>query len=118
MLVLTGDSHSFWANALHNASGIPQGLELGTSGITSPGDFALLGEAGARLLDERLLDSNPEVLWTDGLHNGYLRLRLTPSQAVADYVAVSTVLERRYQLRRLRRMHITPGSSGLDWEWG
>lgn len=117
LLVLTGDSHSFWANALHDESGTALGLELGTSGITSPGDFALLGEAGARLLDERLIDSNPEVLWTDGVHNGYVRLRLTPGEALADYVAVSTVLERTYRLHNLRQMRIARGRKGLDWQW-
>ena len=38
-LVLTGDSHAFWLNALHNTAGAPRGLELGTTGITSPGGF-------------------------------------------------------------------------------
>lgn len=117
LLVLTGDSHSFWTNELHDDGGRAMGLELGTTGISSPGDFALFGEAGATLLDERLVQSNPEVLWTDGRHNGYLRLRLTPGEAVADYVAVSTVLSREYGLRRLRQLRIAPRSLGLDWRW-
>ncbi|MHA7816594.1 MAG: alkaline phosphatase D family protein [Pseudohaliea sp.] len=118
LLVLTGDSHSFWANALHDAAGSPMGLELGTAGITSPGDFARLGRDGARLLDRRLVEANPEVLWTDGLHNGYLRLRLTPARAHADYIAVSSVVERDYRLSRLRRLRVGRGESGLAWDWG
>lgn len=118
LLVLTGDSHSFWANVLHDAAGHRAGLELGTTGITSPGDFARLGRAGAQLLDRRLEESNPEVLWTDGLHNGYLRLRLTPARAQADYIAVSSVRDRDYGLSRLRRLRIAREGGVLVWEWG
>ena len=117
LLVLTGDSHSFWANALHDGAGDSVGLELGTTGITSPGDFARLGRDGARLLDRRLAEGNPEVLWTDGLHNGYLRLRLTPARAQADYIAVSSVLDRAYSLSRLRRLQISREAGTLAWEW-
>jgi alkaline phosphatase D len=117
LLVLTGDSHSFWANTLHDDDAMPIGLELGTTGISSPGDFARLGNDGARLLDKRLVASNPEVLWTDGRHNGYLRLRLTPTEAQADYVAVSSVLERDYTLQRLRRLRIVRREGRLYWRW-
>ena len=36
-IVVSGDSHSFWANDLHDAAGKRIAAEFGTTGITSPG---------------------------------------------------------------------------------
>lgn len=106
LLVLTGDSHSFWANRLSDASGRPAGLELGTTGITSPGDFLGFGVEGAAHYDTLLARHNPEIAWTDCRHNGYLRLRLTPGDARADFVAVSSVTSRNYRTQLLKRAEI------------
>ncbi|QIB64850.1 alkaline phosphatase D family protein [Kineobactrum salinum] len=113
LLVLTGDSHSFWSNVLHDRHGTRMGLELGTNGISSPGDFQEFGPAAARLMDQRLMDSNPEVAWTDGLHNGYLRLVLQHDRAVADFIAVSTITARQYGIEHLRRIEISRSDEGL-----
>jgi alkaline phosphatase D len=103
LLVLTGDSHSFWLNELFDDAGHAMGLELGTTGISSPGDFIELGARGARFMDEQLAAGNREVLWTDGRHNGYLRLTLRPESAHADYLAVSGILDRDYRVLPLKR---------------
>jgi alkaline phosphatase D len=117
LLVLTGDSHSFWCNQLFDGSGETMGLELGTTGVTSPGDFLEFGARGARLLDESIIASNPEVRWTDGLHNGYLRLTLTPESAQADFQAVDSVLERRYMMQTIRSEKLLRDGSALTY-WG
>ncbi len=106
LLVLTGDSHSFWSNALLDDGGVPMGVELGTTGITSPGDFLEFGPRGAELFDEALAATNPEVLWTDGRHNGYLRLSLDRSEARAEYVAVDQVAKPSYLLSTLRSVTV------------
>ncbi|MEL7047229.1 MAG: alkaline phosphatase D family protein, partial [Pseudomonadota bacterium] len=98
LLVLTGDSHSFWRNRLFDAQGRAMGVELGTTGVSSPGDFIEFGDTGARLVDARLATSNEEVLWTDGRHNGYLRISIERDFARADYIAVSTVLSTDYSV--------------------
>jgi alkaline phosphatase D len=102
LLVLTGDSHAFWANRLATASGRPMGLELGTAGISSPGDFERFGSAASSLLDQRLAAHNPEVVWTDNTHRGYLRVVLERSAARADFVVVSRVDRPEYHSRVLR----------------
>jgi phosphodiesterase/alkaline phosphatase D-like protein len=114
LLVLTGDSHSYWSNVLHDRHGARMGLELGTNGITSPGDFQEFGTAAGRLMDQRLIDSNPEVAWTDGLHNGYLRLVLQRDRAVADFIAVSTITARKYNIEHLRRIEIAHRGDSLQ----
>ena len=36
LIVLSGDTHGYWANALFDDNGSPVGVELGTTGISSP----------------------------------------------------------------------------------
>ena len=105
LVFLTGDSHSFWANSLADASGRPAGIELGTAGISSPGDFVESGfdRATAAKLDAAFAAHNPEVIWTDNLHQGYVRLELTRSAARASFIAVNTVLSQRYTTATIKR---------------
>ncbi|OYW81254.1 MAG: hypothetical protein B7Z26_05305 [Asticcacaulis sp. 32-58-5] len=105
MVFLTGDSHSFWANQLADAGGRPAGVELGTAGITSPGDFISSG-FGPELsvkLDKVFTDHNPEVVWTDNMHQGYVRLELTRGGGEASFVAVDTILQPDYRTSVLTR---------------
>jgi len=104
LVVLTGDSHSFWHNRLHDAEGTPMGVELGTTAISSPGDFLEFGVEGAQLMDQRLMAANPEVEWTEGIHNGYLRLRITRDALHADFIGVSNILSRHYTTILLREV--------------
>ncbi len=115
LVFLTGDSHSFWANRLADTAGRPTGLELGTAGISSPGDFVESGfdPATAARIDRAFEEHNPEVVWTDNMHQGYVRLVMGRSAAQADFVAVSTVLSPRYRAATIKRMAILPGANGL-----
>lgn len=115
LVFLTGDSHSFWANRLADAVGRRAGVELGTAGISSPGDFIDSGfdPATAAKLDRALEEHNPEVVWTDNLHQGYVRLVLGRSGAMADFVAVSTVTSRRYRTATIKRFGLTHTAAGL-----
>jgi phosphodiesterase/alkaline phosphatase D-like protein len=115
LLVLTGDSHAFWANALFDKQGRSMGLELGTSGISSPGDFERFGPEGSRQMDRLLAEHNPEVIWTDNSHRGYVRIVLTQQTGRADYVAVSDVLSRDFQARLVKRMPLERDDGRLSF---
>jgi phosphodiesterase/alkaline phosphatase D-like protein len=106
LLVLTGDSHAFWLNALADEDGRPVGIELGTTGVTSPGDFVDFGEALARHIDGLLARHNTEVQWTDSVPRGWLRVALEPEEAVADYMTVSDVASRHYTTARVKRVRL------------
>ncbi len=116
LVFLTGDSHSFWANRLANAAGQPMGLELGTSGITSPGDFIESGFdlVTAAKLDSAFAEHNPEVVWTDNLHQGYVRVVLTRNEGRASFVAMSNIRSQRYTARTVSEWRIVRGAAGLD----
>ncbi len=115
-MFLTGDSHDFWANRLADGAGRPAGVELGTSGITSPGDFIDSGfdRATSARLDAALAEHNPEVIWTDNLYCGYVRLELRRDRAMATFVAMDTVRSRRYRAFALKRYALERGETGLE----
>lgn len=116
LIFLTGDSHSFWANRLADGNGRAAGIELGTAGISSPGDFVDSGfdRATAAKLDTILATHNPEVLWTDNLHQGYVRLELTRKIGRATFIAVSNLASPQYRTTALSQWQIARGADGLD----
>lgn len=116
LIFLTGDSHSFWANRLADASGRATGIELGTAGITSPGDFVESGfdRATSAKLDAAFADHNPEVLWTDNFHQGYVRLDLTRTIGRATFIAVDNLATRKYRAFPVSQWQIARGPDGLN----
>ena len=117
LLVLTGDTHQFWATELADAEGRPMGVELGTAGISSPSEYIDTGldpEVGRRL-DAIYTEHMPEVHWTDGLHNGYIRVVLSPDEAVATVVAVDTVMSTAYATADLFRERIVKSGPSLTY---
>jgi alkaline phosphatase D len=88
-IVLSGDSHAFWANELADASGQRVAAEFGATGITSPGYGDAVPDAP---VGEAFADANPEVLFNDSSAKGFVLLTLTREQVRADMVAVSTIM--------------------------
>ena len=118
LIFLTGDSHSFWENPLSDENGKPIGVEIGTAGISSPGDFVETGWTGdgpARL-NALFAEALPEVNWTEDRYQGYVRVEFTQTDAQVDFVAVDTCLSRDYRVSRLRRTVIRKQASGLMLE--
>ena len=115
LVFLTGDSHSFWANLLADAAGQPVGIELGTAGITSPGDFIDRGfaEPLAAQLDQAFTDHNDEIVWTDNLHQGYVLLELSHAGGTASIIVMDTVREPVYQATTLVQFALTREEGAL-----
>lgn len=104
LVFLSGDSHSFWANRLADAAGRPAGIEFGTAGISSPGDFVEsgFGDATSRALDAAYAAHIPEVAWTDNMHQGYVRIEFGRDRGLATFIAVDTVLSTDYRTTVLK----------------
>lgn len=115
LVFLTGDSHSFWLNDLVDDSGNPAGIEIGTAGISSPGDFmeSGFGPDISPRLDKAFADHNPQVVWTDNMHQGYVRLELTRQRSDVTFIGVDTVLDRRFSTFEIRRDTILRGEDRL-----
>jgi len=103
-IVVSGDSHAFWTNQLHDASGQQRlALELGTSAITSPS----IGDGAGFQLGAVFMAQNPEVTFCDQLKKGYIRLRLTREAAVGEMIAV-TIDAKPYQAEVLAAWKLKP----------
>lgn len=117
LVVLTGDSHSFWANRLFDAGGRPMGVEVATAGVSSPSDLLDAGfdlETTARV-DALLAEGMDEVRWVDSTSTGYVRLELGREEARATYVGVDTVLSEAYGTVPLRSETIRRMEAGIDF---
>ena len=110
-IVLSGDSHAFWANELHDAGGARVAVEFGATGVTSPGIGDVL--VGAPLNEALVERNNGEVRYTDHAAKGFVLLTLTREAAKADMMAVSTIFGPDYQTRVLKRFRVAPAESGV-----
>lgn len=120
LLVLSGDSHTWWANDLIAADGAHVGVELGVTSVTSPSPFRkeFLGGKGAEyaLLTNK---DNKSVRYLSGEHHGYVDLVVTRDKAEARYVAVDTIDSADYDAFDKAKFTIgregdTPHFSGAD----
>ena len=57
-------------------------------------------------MDGFLAEHNKELVWTDNLHRGFIKLELDKEKAVARYVAVSNFLSEKYEVSLLKRVEI------------
>lgn len=96
-VVLSGDSHSAWANQLHDAAGTPVAVELGVTAISSPTVWFDALVPGFNLA-QTLTDQNAEVLAASTAHNGFVRLTLTPQKALGEWMSVSGIGSRDFSL--------------------
>lgn len=115
LLVLTGDSHSFWTNQLFDDNGKAMGVEIGTAGITSPGDFESYGPQTASAMDKLIAEHNPEIVWTDCQHRGFVKLTLDKHKAEADFISVTNILTEKYQVERIKRAEIRKKGNSLNY---
>jgi alkaline phosphatase D len=110
-VVLAGDSHSFWANELHDASGRRVACEFGTTAITSPGAGEISPGINAGDLIAR---ANKEVVFNDQVSRGFLLLTLTRDAARADMVAISTIVSKTFETRVVKRFVAAPEGQGVS----
>jgi alkaline phosphatase D len=113
VVVVSGDSHAFWANELYDA---PEGgrrvaVEFGATGITSPG-----GEDAMPTIPvgQIFAQANREVLFSDQKAKGFVLLTLSKTQVTGDLVAVSTIMDKAYTVATLKSFTATPGTDGVS----
>lgn len=92
LIVLTGDTHTWWANDLIAKDGAHMGVELGGHSVTSPSPYGgnFLGGKGA----EYALLTNKEnkcVRYLSGENHGYISLEIGRESAKARFIAVDTI---------------------------
>lgn len=95
LIVLTGDTHEWWANELRDNSGRRMGVELGTNAVTSPGSSSYFGPE-ASTYSALLAERNPMVRHHDPDGKGYIDLSLDRDEAKATFIAVDNILSLDY----------------------
>ncbi len=98
-IVLSGDSHAAWANDLHDDSGRLVAVEFGATAITSPSYGSLLPGIGTLIADA----NTGEVRFCDQDNKGFVLVTLTPTEAIADFRTVSTVLKKPFDQASAKR---------------
>lgn len=115
LIVLTGDTHEWWANQLSDSAGRPMGVELGTAAVTSPGSSSYFGAEAANY--SRMLNARNEMVrHHDPFGKGYIDLALDRDGARAEFVGVSAITSMDYTVESRAAFNITRrnGSLALD----
>ncbi|MGD9799026.1 MAG: alkaline phosphatase [Parvularculaceae bacterium] len=98
IVVVTGDTHTWWANDLVAKDGAHVGVELGCHSITSPSPYRkeFLGGKGAEyaLLTGR---DNSDVRYISGEDHGYISLAVARDKIDARFIAVDTIEAPHYE---------------------
>jgi alkaline phosphatase D len=110
-IVVSGDSHAFWANELSDAAGKRVACEFGGTSVTSPGgdDYfkgVKLGPGFAKASDE--------VKFCDQGAKGFIVLTLSRDAAQGDLMAVSTITSKTFETAPLKRFRVTPDGTGVS----
>lgn len=119
LVVLSGDSHMFWANNLHSAKDESQiGIEFGTGGITSPGGYEMLSDDPAifEIAAKGVTAHNADVAHANVHDHGFVVVTASKSDIKADYVKVSTTKSQDYETSKFLTVqsHLTKeGPSAL-----
>ncbi|SFR77383.1 alkaline phosphatase D family protein [Sphingomonas jatrophae] len=108
-IVLSGDSHAFWANDLFDDGGTLVAAEFGTSAISSPS----VGDELPQLpLGPLLEQAGDEVAFCDQRAKGFVLLTIDRDAARAEYFAVSTILAKPYEVRTIARYEAGAAAKG------
>ncbi|WP_084420235.1 alkaline phosphatase D family protein [Henriciella litoralis] len=99
LVTLTGDTHTAWANTLHDAGGNQRGVEFGCTSISSPGMGKYVNDVPD--LGEQFADANRDVDWYDPDGHGYTLVTLTEDEVASDYYKVSTITEPTYTTKKV-----------------
>jgi alkaline phosphatase D len=98
MIVVTGDTHTWWANDLTDRNGEPRGVELGAHSVTSPSPYrkGFLGGKGSEYTALTVSENN-DVRYLSGENHGYIDLEIGRDTAKARFMAIDTVESRDYK---------------------
>lgn len=99
LVVLAGDTHNVWASDLATSDGMPVGVELATTAVSSPGLSRMFGvdtPEAAAVVERALSTLIEDVVYVNVLERGYLVVDFAPDEVRASWRFVTTVESRDY----------------------
>lgn len=111
LVTLTGDTHTAWANDLHDEAGELRGVEFGCTSVTSAGlgDILPIPQMNA-LMEEK----NEDVRFFDAFGRGYTMLSLSADAVDAEFVKISDVYTKNYTVETVKSMRSTVQNKGMS----
>ena len=112
LVTVTGDTHTAWANTLHDKDGQRRGVEFGCTSVTSPGlgkyvkDVPNMGELFA--------EANRDVNWYDPHGHGYTLVTLTEDTVTSDFFKVSDIRSMDYSVDKVASFVSHRDSEGMS----
>lgn len=100
IVTLAGDTHNAWNNTLYTQSNTEVGIELATSGISSPGFETLLGNDPATItgFEQALTVLIDGLNYFDASKRGFLMATFTNTEVTSEWIFVNTILSESYTL--------------------
>lgn len=111
LVTLTGDTHTAWANTLHDVSGSQRGVEFGCTSVTSPGLGTYIKDVPD--LGEQFASANDDVNWYKVDGHGYTMVRLTADEVTSEFVEVSGILEKTYSTASIASFRTRRTDNGM-----
>lgn len=94
-LILAGDSHNSWLSNLFDKKENFIGIEIGAPSISSPNFIDTFGKF-TDSLDKSFIDSNKDLIWTNGKNKGYVELNIFSEYVDVKFNFVSSVKTKNY----------------------
>ena len=101
LVILTGDTHTAWANTLQDSNGQQRGVEFGCTSVTSPGMGKYFRDVDD--LGQQFADANDEVNWHKTTEQGWTLITLSRDAVTADFWQVSDVRQPDYSSAKIKR---------------
>jgi alkaline phosphatase D len=110
-IVISGDSHAFWANELADGEGRRVACEFGGTSVTSNGaDDVFKGLQ----LGPGFVKASPEVKFCDQGAKGFVVLTFARDAVRGDLMAVSTIASKTFTTKALKSFRVTPDGAGIS----
>lgn len=109
---LAGDTHTAYANELHDAADRRRGIEFGCTSITSPGMGAYVKAVPD--LGRQIEAANREVVWHDPFGHGYTLVTFSPADVEATFRKVSTVTGHEFETGTAARFVARAEADGVS----
>lgn len=119
LVVLAGDTHNAWANNLKDINGNSVGVEFATASVTSPGlgDHLNLSSDVVGSFESIIRLLVDELKYTNVGDRGFMTVKFTADDAVADWHYVDNIHSTEYSMRTNRHhaLRMKAGEPELTW---
>ncbi len=109
-IIISGDSHAFWANELSDAKGRRVACEFGGTAVSSPGADGSFGYP----IGPAFVRASDEVKFCDQGTRGFVLLTLTREEVRGDFIGVSSITSKTFTTSVVKSYRVTSDGTGVS----